>query len=272
MASRRHNKFALINDDDDTSSSGSTQSGPSRPAGQGKKRAARALPQVTQHLDGGGRRAKQGVERRVAAAASSARTDEATGHVDDPAAAAAAHAAFVASKFSNPRDAREFEMLKKQRDKYDAREMETKKSFTDAAMQGTCTGMCSRFEFLQRIFFDQIDSFERTNGFPDMTKAVKKFQRSSAGNVQHPDDLRTIDALMATTEYLFSLIRDHGLDKSYQFVWDRLRAIRRDASTQSLRGPQVIQIYEQVVRFHLVCFLTNPVGMNWIQDVDLLNA
>ncbi|KAI9168428.1 actin cytoskeleton and mitosis protein [Blastocladiella emersonii ATCC 22665] len=178
------------------------------------------------------------------------------------------------NRFTNAADAHEYSILKEIRAEYDKKEsaVENKRSLADDFIAGTCSTMCSRFDFLRRIDHGEIDPLELTNGQPDYAKAVMKYYRSSAGANQHPDDIRTEPALLETINYLLGLIEQHGFDNAYRFVQDRVRALRKDVTTQRLISAGAATVYEQIVRFHLVSFLLYPASMDWVQDVQQLNA
>ncbi|KNE72699.1 hypothetical protein AMAG_16457 [Allomyces macrogynus ATCC 38327] len=152
--------------------------------------------------------------------------------------------------------------LKAARTRYEAEEAEVKRSLNDAYMQGMCMAKCSRFEYLERVLQNTCDPWELgADGKPDYNLFVKSFTRSSAGTVQHPDDLRPPEALKLSHEYLLSLIETHSFHATYKFVYDRFRAICRDRTTQHLHLPELATIYEQIIRFYLLAVFLEPEGL-----------
>ncbi|KAJ3358441.1 hypothetical protein GGF32_000397 [Allomyces javanicus] len=165
-------------------------------------------------------------------------------------------------RFHIPGEDREYETLKAARTRYEAEEAETKRSLNDAYMQGRCMAKCSRFEYLERVLQNTCDPWELgPDGKPDYNLFVKSFTRSSAGTVQHPDDLRPPEALKLSHEYLLSLIETHSFHATYKFVYDRFRAICRDRTTQHLHLPELAAIYEQIIRFYLLAVFLDPEGL-----------
>ena len=45
----------------------------------------------------------------------------------------------------------------------------------------------------------------------------------------------------------------HGLEKSYSFVRDRARAIRKDFFLQNYRGVEAVECHERIARYHILC-------------------
>jgi SAC3 domain-containing protein 1 len=101
---------------------------------------------------------------------------------------------------------------------------------------------------------------------------IKEFTRSSAGQeAAKPDELRPAKVLLQVVEYLVNRLVSYWLrpfliiylssrvlprtDVSfnivYDYIFDRLRAVRQDMSIQCLSGPECISILEQAVRFHI---------------------
>lgn len=90
----------------------------------------------------------------------------------------------------------------------------------------------------------------------DRNKAVKQFARSAAGQREaSPEELRPLPVLLKTTAYLMRMIVPSSTDAnwadSYQFVWDRLWAVRQDMTIQDLSGSDCVRILEQAVRFYV---------------------
>lgn len=57
-----------------------------------------------------------------------------------------------------------------------------------------------------------------------------------------------------TLDYLFhTLLGEHGLEPTHEFIWDRTRAIRREFTIQRLEGPEVADILERIARYHALC-------------------
>ncbi|KAI9223989.1 hypothetical protein BC828DRAFT_374585 [Blastocladiella britannica] len=186
---------------------------------------------------------------------------------------AAARDADNANTGLTPADLADYERLKREHEEYYTAEKDRKKSMSEGHLVGQCTTKCSRYEYLRRITMRELDSFELDRaGNPCFDRFVKKFTRSSAGELQHPGELRTPEALRDTFDHLLTIVDEVGFASAYKFVADRIRAGLRDSWTQQTWGPMAISLYEQAVRFHLVSFLLRPDAMDWMQDVSRLNA
>lgn len=97
----------------------------------------------------------------------------------------------------------------------------------------------------------------------DHKKAVKKYQRSSAGNeAPLPEDVRPPPILRQTMDYLLDYIigqEPSSLEVKQKFVRDRTRSIRQDSVLQQqyILGSEinlavVVKIHEEIARFHIV--------------------
>ncbi|XP_012260601.1 SAC3 family protein C isoform X2 [Athalia rosae] len=127
---------------------------------------------------------------------------------------------------------------------------------------GTCMSMCPEKERWMREREGLLHVFEidpRTQALKrpkaDLAKTVKCFSRPAAGQLM-PDatELRPAPVLLATITYLFTKVAtrlDHDWAMIYDFIFDRLRAIRQEVVIQRIRGLQSIQILEPIVRFHV---------------------
>jgi len=89
----------------------------------------------------------------------------------------------------------------------------------------------------------------------DARKMVKEFTRSSAGQeAARPQELRPAKVLLQVVNYLMNRIlprTDVSFNMVYDYVFDRLRAVRQDMSIQCLTGVECISILQQAVRFHI---------------------
>ncbi|KAJ6807871.1 SAC3 family protein C isoform X2 [Iris pallida] len=126
------------------------------------------------------------------------------------------------------------------------------------AMVGTCPDMCPAKERAIRERLRDLSVFERSNGNPAKTSpniAIKKFCRTiSSGDVQ-ASDLRPPAVLQYTLKYLLNLLEssNHPFEVVYDFVFDRTRSIRQDLSMQKIVDDQAIHMYEEMVKFHIIC-------------------
>ncbi|XP_017878264.1 SAC3 domain-containing protein 1 [Ceratina calcarata] len=127
-------------------------------------------------------------------------------------------------------------------------------------IQGVCLLMCPEKErwireregLLHRF---EIDENTKEMKFPkaDPMKTIKCFSRPAAGlNMTDPHQLRPASVLLSTVRYLFTRIAtrsDVDWVVIYDFIFDRLRAIRQDTAIQRIDAHTNIQLLEQIVRF-----------------------
>ncbi|KAL8409951.1 hypothetical protein RB594_008149 [Gaeumannomyces avenae] len=130
--------------------------------------------------------------------------------------------------------------------------------------RGTCEDMCPVYEVVTRLAENLALIEERAEGPDGIPWAVrdmfvKRHARSSAGESSVlPNEVRTIGALERTTAYLLDQVLqgEHNLRDRHAFLWDRLRAIRRDFTFQSRMLPEeslrMVHVLETIARFHAI--------------------
>lgn len=116
-----------------------------------------------------------------------------------------------------------------------------------AAIVGLCPDMCPEPERAERERKGDLDRYERLDGDRNLTTellAVKKYNRTAERDA---DLIRPLPILQKTMEYLLSLL-DHTYDDSflglYNFLWDRMRAIRMDLRMQHFFNQEAISMLE----------------------------
>lgn len=134
---------------------------------------------------------------------------------------------------------------------------------------GSCQDMCPEKERYKRLLFpSRVSIFE-----PDEFTMIKEYRRAGADQEEPlPHDLRTIGALEKTMDHLvFNIMNDSRSITSelallwYDFLWDRLRAIRKDITQQSICDKTAIRLVECCTRFHVhSCY-----AMNRVKDFDV---
>jgi len=125
------------------------------------------------------------------------------------------------------------------------------------AIVGTCEDMCPAAERERRQNMSDIQIFERVH--PDNINltsaelAVKRFARTV--DDPHPSDFRTRGALSRTMTYLRGLLdrEDVRFGLVHKFLWDRYRSVRQDLYIQGIIDAFAINIFEEIVRFHVLC-------------------
>ncbi|KAJ3155413.1 hypothetical protein HDU86_004315 [Geranomyces michiganensis] len=122
---------------------------------------------------------------------------------------------------------------------------------------GECQDMCPEYERHEREYQKGLMEFEKVPGSEavDHARAVKRFRRSAADDEKPlPCDVRPPPVLERTLDYLVqSVLPEFGLSRTYGFLRDRMRAIRKDITLQNLRGPEAVSLFERIARYHLMC-------------------
>lgn len=158
---------------------------------------------------------------------------------------------------------------------------------------GTCDAMCPsderlmwvpvrfqyykyaiRIHFLSRRTREKLLHFYERVTLPngqhiaDKSKVVKEFARSAAG-IQQPKrhQLRTPATLQQTVRYLLTdVVNDtrKPFHVAYDFIFDRLRAVRQEIVMQNLEHSITIQLLEPIVMFLAYSMYRYVIIMNWI--------
>uniref|UniRef100_A0A182WJ25 SAC3/GANP/THP3 conserved domain-containing protein n=1 Tax=Anopheles minimus TaxID=112268 RepID=A0A182WJ25_9DIPT len=123
-------------------------------------------------------------------------------------------------------------------------------------IRGTCDEMCPKAEIDLRIREKIVHFFEtdtRRPGVPDRDRMVKEFSRSAADRRQpKPCEIRTPAMLLETVHYLLTIVLPDSRRPYYQryeFIFDRMRAIRQEMVIQNLSAGEVLPVLEPIVRF-----------------------
>ena len=125
------------------------------------------------------------------------------------------------------------------------------------AIVGTCEDMCPAPERERRQSMSDVQIFERVDpGNANLTAphlAVKRFARTV--DDPHPSEFRTRGALQRTMEHLRSLLdtSDIRFGLVHKFLWDRYRSVRQDLYIQGIADDFAVAIFEEIVRFHVLC-------------------
>ncbi|XP_020590936.1 SAC3 family protein B isoform X2 [Phalaenopsis equestris] len=123
------------------------------------------------------------------------------------------------------------------------------------AVIGLCPEMCPDLERDERERKGDLDQYERLNGDRNRTNkflAVKKYNRMAE---REAELIRPLSVLQKTVDYLLSLL-DQPYDGSflniYNFLWDRMRAVRMDLRMQHIFNEDAILMLEQMIRLHVI--------------------
>ncbi|KAL6971398.1 hypothetical protein U1Q18_031075 [Sarracenia purpurea var. burkii] len=120
---------------------------------------------------------------------------------------------------------------------------------------GLCLDMCPESERAERERKGDLDQYERLDGDRNRTSeslAVKKYNRTAE---READLIRPMPTLQKTIDYLLSLLDQPYNDKFlglYNFLWDRMRAIRMDLRMQHIFNLDAITMLEQMIRLHII--------------------
>lgn len=142
---------------------------------------------------------------------------------------------------------------------------------------GSCPDMCPESERAERERKGDLDQYERLEGDRNQTSkslAIKKYNRTAE---READLIRPMPVLQKTMDYLLKLL-DHPYDDRflgmYNFLWDRMRAIRMDLRMQHIFNLEAITMLEQMIRLHIIamhelCEYTKGEGLSEGFDAHL---
>ncbi|KAL8216377.1 hypothetical protein R6Q57_023214 [Mikania cordata] len=120
---------------------------------------------------------------------------------------------------------------------------------------GYCPDMCPEQEREERERKGDLDQYERLDGDRNRTTeslAVKKYTRTAE---REASLIRPMEILQKTMAYLLNLLDQPYDDKFlglYNFLWDRMRAIRMDLRMQHIFNLGAITMLEQMIRLHII--------------------
>lgn len=142
---------------------------------------------------------------------------------------------------------------------------------------GLCPDMCPESERAERERKGDLDQHERVDGDRNQTSkllAIKKYTRTAERDASL---IRPMQVLQETIDYLLSLL-DQPYDERflgiYNFLWDRMRAIRMDLRMQHIFDSGAITMLEQMIRLHIIamhelCEITKGEGFGEGFDAHL---
>uniref|UniRef100_A0A7N0UEF8 PCI domain-containing protein n=3 Tax=Kalanchoe fedtschenkoi TaxID=63787 RepID=A0A7N0UEF8_KALFE len=122
-------------------------------------------------------------------------------------------------------------------------------------IMGLCPDMCPESERAERERKGDLDQYERLDGDRNQTDkslAVKKYTRTAEREAVL---IRPMPILQKTIQYLLNLLNNPYDDRflgMYNFLWDRMRAIRMDLRMQHIFNLEAITMLEQMIRLHIV--------------------
>ncbi|CAN6482648.1 unnamed protein product [Victoria cruziana] len=125
----------------------------------------------------------------------------------------------------------------------------------NGAIIGLCPDMCPDTEREERERKGDLDRCERMDGERNQTNkwlAVKKYNRTAEREAQL---IRPLPVLQKTVDYLLNLVNQPYDDKflnTYNFLWDRMRAVRMDLRMQHIFNSDAITMHEQMIRLHII--------------------
>lgn len=120
---------------------------------------------------------------------------------------------------------------------------------------GLCPDMCPESERAERERKGDLDQYERLDGDRNQTSkylAVKKYSRTAE---REANLIRPMPILQKTIDYLLNVLDQPYDDRflgMYNFLWDRMRAIRMDLRMQHIFNQGAIIMLEQMIRFHII--------------------
>ncbi|GLU08279.1 hypothetical protein SLE2022_252010 [Rubroshorea leprosula] len=126
---------------------------------------------------------------------------------------------------------------------------------TSSVIVGLCPDMCPEAERAERERKGDLDQYECLDGDRNQTSkllAVKKYNRTAEREVGL---IRPMPVLQKTIDYLLNLLDQPYDDRflgMYNFLWDRMRAIRMDLRMQHIFDQGAITMLGQMIRLHIV--------------------
>ncbi|XP_027769126.1 SAC3 family protein B isoform X4 [Solanum pennellii] len=120
---------------------------------------------------------------------------------------------------------------------------------------GSCPDMCPESERAERERKGDLDQYERLDGDRNQTSkllAVKKYTRTAEREAVL---IRPMPILQKTMDYLLNLLEQpygESFLRLYNFLWDRMRAIRMDLRMQHMFNSEAINMLEQMIRLHIL--------------------
>ncbi|XP_049945979.1 SAC3 domain-containing protein 1 isoform X4 [Schistocerca serialis cubense] len=143
-------------------------------------------------------------------------------------------------------------------------------STVNTFIRGKCMSMCPEKEIRMRErngLLHQLESVQmgksesvtgnrrtiKSRWRADYKRVIKSFSRPAAGHgPPDPDDIRPPQVLLQTVKYLLSeVVPSQSLpwNEVYDFVFDRLRAVRQDLVIQGTPSVESVEILEPIARF-----------------------
>uniref|UniRef100_A0A1B0CVX2 SAC3/GANP/THP3 conserved domain-containing protein n=2 Tax=Lutzomyia longipalpis TaxID=7200 RepID=A0A1B0CVX2_LUTLO len=121
-------------------------------------------------------------------------------------------------------------------------------------VEGVCDQMCPENEIKVRTREKLVHFFEKNpeNQRVESARFVKAFARSAAGKTIEAHDLRTLRALRVTVNYLLTVIiadKRKPFHFVYDFIFDRLRAVRQEIVMQNLSPGDTLTLIEPIIFF-----------------------
>ncbi|KAL7595190.1 hypothetical protein Lser_V15G29860 [Lactuca serriola] len=126
---------------------------------------------------------------------------------------------------------------------------------SSTVITGVCPDMCPEQERAERERKGDLDQYERLDGDRNQTTeslAVKKYTRTAEREAAL---IRPMAILQKTMDYLLNLLDQSYDDRFlglYNFLWDRMRAIRMDLRMQHIFNLGAITMLEQMIRLHII--------------------
>ncbi|XP_011090907.1 SAC3 family protein B isoform X2 [Sesamum indicum] len=126
---------------------------------------------------------------------------------------------------------------------------------SSSSIVGLCPDMCPESERAERERKGDLDQYERLDGDRNLTSeflAVKKYNRTAE---REAELIRPMPVLQKTMDYLLNLLDEPYNDRFlglYNFLWDRMRAIRMDLRMQHIFNLEAITMLEQMIRLHII--------------------
>lgn len=111
--------------------------------------------------------------------------------------------------------------------------------------EGMCMTFCPEFEGLERTLQNDVSPYETD-------VMVKKYYKGPAGSREYPEDVRPVGVLWSVMDHLLRLFLNDQSIGAYEFVENRVRAVKKDMYTQGICGDAATEILERICRFYIL--------------------
>ncbi|KAL7718319.1 SAC3/GANP/THP3 conserved domain-containing protein [Entamoeba marina] len=130
---------------------------------------------------------------------------------------------------------------------------EVEEVLNDTNPDELCEEMCGPHDVLEYLYNKNFYSFELDEeNIPDPLKIVKPYKRRTGGREEKKCDIRTLDALWGSFEFIAHVLdessEDLDLDSRFSYVVDRIRAIHGDIIQEEYLSVETFDLLRSVIQ------------------------